>query len=220
MHRTAVLRPVLALSLMALAGCRGPDSPSDVELVPGQLGEGYTAVDIGAVGATGTYAAAGGTHTLEGAGADIWASTDAFRFVYQTLPGDGTITARVVSLENTNGFAKAGVMMRESTGATARNVFALVTPTAANGFRFQARATTGGTTDRSFSGTGTAPRWLRLVRTGNSFSAFHSTDGSSWTAIGPAVTVSMTATVLVGLAVTSHTYGVLSIVTFDNVVTP
>ena len=215
MHRT-ILSRILALSFTVLVGCR-PDGPPEIDLVQGQLGESFTAVDIGAVGATGSYTAAAGTHTLEGAGADIWAGTDAFRFAHQPLSGDGTIIARVVSLENTNGFAKAGVMMRESTGATARNVFALVTPTIANGFRFQSRATTGGTTDRSFSGSGTAPHWLRLVRAGNTFTASHSTDGSSWVAIGPAVTVTMGSTVLVGLAVTSHAAGNLATAVFDSV---
>ncbi len=80
--------------------------------------------DIGAVAATGTAAyAPDGTFTLEGSGAEIWYAANEFRFAYETLSGDGNIVARVASVENTNEWAKAGVMIRETLAAGSKNAF-------------------------------------------------------------------------------------------------
>ena len=43
----------------------------------------------------GSWSETGGVHTVAGGGADIWTTSDEFRFTYQQLTGDGTITARV-----------------------------------------------------------------------------------------------------------------------------
>ena len=50
------------------------------------------------------------------------------QFNYQTLTGDGTIVARVVSLDNTDAWAKAGVMIRESLNADATFAMTVVDP--------------------------------------------------------------------------------------------
>ena len=70
--------------------------------------------DIGSVGHAGSASASNGSFTLSGSGDDIWNNADAFRYVYQSFSGDGTITARVGSVGNTNAWAKAGVMFRET----------------------------------------------------------------------------------------------------------
>ena len=58
---------------------------------------------------------------------------------------------------------------------------------------------------------------MKLTRAGNTFTAHQSVDGSTWTQIGSAVTISMTSSVYVGLALTSHNNGVLNTATLDNV---
>jgi hypothetical protein len=61
---------------------------------------------------------------------------------------------------------------------------------------------------------------VRVVRSGNMFTAYNSTDGSSWTSMG-SVTIAMGTNVYIGLAVTSHNNGTLCTATFDNLeVTP
>ncbi len=171
----------------------------------------WLATDIGspAVGGSATYAS--GTFTLNGAGADIWGTADQFHFAYRMLTGDGEIIAQVASLQNTNGWAKAGVMMRETLGAGSRNAFVAVTP--ANGLAFQRRVTTGGASATTVGGAGTAPSWVRLVRSGSTVSAYRSTTGISWTLIG-SDTIFMGATVYVGLAVTSHNVSTRAMATF------
>jgi regulation of enolase protein 1 (concanavalin A-like superfamily) len=178
----------------------------------------WSYADVGTVGLTGTHTLAGGTHTLEGAGADIWGTADGFHYAYQNVTGDATITARVVSLENTNVWAKAGVMMRDGTASGARNVFTLLSPTATNKFRMQARTSTGGSTTSTPSTPNSAiPAWVRVKRAGNSFTSYYSTNGSTWTQLGAAVTISMPASYKLGLAVTSHTTSALATAVFDSV---
>ena len=74
----------------------------------------WSDVDVGSVGLPGsaTYPL-NGTFTVNGSGADIWGTADAFNFVYQKLSGDFQISARVTSEQNTNAGAKAGVMIRK-----------------------------------------------------------------------------------------------------------
>jgi regulation of enolase protein 1 (concanavalin A-like superfamily) len=64
----------------------------------------------------------------------------------------------------------------------------------------------------------TAPRWVSLVRTGGTISAYESADGSNWTLVG-SDTFTMPGTVLIGLAVSSHVSGMLATATFDGVST-
>ena len=81
--------------------------------------------------------ASSGTLTMSGAGTDIWNSADQFRFAYKRFTGNGTIVAKVESVGNTDPWAKAGVMIRESLDPGAR--FAAVYATPGNGVRYQAR---------------------------------------------------------------------------------
>ncbi len=170
--------------------------------------------DIGSVAAAGSTAYASGVFTVKASGTDIWNNADSFHFVYQKLTGDGTIVARVTSLSNTNGWAKAGVMMRESLSSGAKEASMNVSPS--NGTAFIYRTSTGGASDGDFS-SGAVTIWLKLVRAGNSFTAFRSTDGSSWTQVGGAQSISMASTIYVGLGVTAKSTTAINTTKFDNV---
>jgi hypothetical protein len=54
------------------------------------------------------------------------------------------------------------------------------------------------------------------VRSGSSFSAYVSTNGTTWTLVGTD-TIGMGSTIYVGVAVGSHTNATLCTATFDNV---
>ncbi|GAH94153.1 unnamed protein product, partial [marine sediment metagenome] len=107
-----------------------------------------------------------GTYTMSGAGADIWDQADEFRYAWKQLSGAGTISAQVLSVENTNGWAKAGVMIRESLDPGSK--FAAVYITPGNGCRFQARLVTGvdavSDSDVTTLTNITAPHWIKLER--------------------------------------------------------
>jgi lysophospholipase L1-like esterase/regulation of enolase protein 1 (concanavalin A-like superfamily) len=170
--------------------------------------------DIGAVGAAGSATQTNGTFTVTGSGADIWDNVDEFRYVYQTASGDCEMVARVTAVGNTNAWAKAGVMIRESLNANSSHAMVVVPP--GNGVSFQRRGSTGGgSSDTSNSGLN-APYWVRIVRSGNTFTAYRSSDGTNWTTIGSQA-ITMSTTVYIGLAVTSHADGTLCTATLDNV---
>jgi regulation of enolase protein 1 (concanavalin A-like superfamily) len=170
--------------------------------------------DVGAVAATGSASYSSGTFSINGSGADIWGTADEFRYVYQNVSGDVTITARVASVQNTNAWAKAGVMVRESLVAGSKHAMSVITPS--NGTSFQRRLTTGGTSSHTTISSISAPYWVRIVRSGNTFTAYYSANGSTWTSNG-SVTISMSSSVYVGLATTSHNDGTLCSATIDNV---
>lgn len=159
----------------------------------------YMNGDIGNVGVAGAAGVMNGAFLVRGAGADIWGTADAFHFVFQALKGDGDIVARVLSIQNTNAMAKAGVMIRAGFGANAANALLNLTP---GGFQFLARTSTGGSTEVVSSGGAGAGTWLRLNRSGNTVTAYLSGDGATWAPIG-SVEVSLGTNIVIGLAVCS-----------------
>ena len=173
--------------------------------------------DIGAVGLSGSAGYTNSLFTLVGAGGDIQGTADAFRFVYVTATGDCTITARVVTVQNVNAWSKAGVMIRASLDANAANAFVALTP--GNGVTWQYRSSAGGGTTWNNTTGLSAPYWVRLVRSGNIFTSYRSSNGTTWTQQG-SMTNSMGSTVYVGLALTSHSSSSLGTATFDNVTAP
>jgi len=82
---------------------------------------------------------------------------------------------------------------------------------------FQSRtAASGASTSVSGGTTIVAPEWVKIVRTGSLLSGYQSKDGVTWTSVG-AVTMAMSATVTIGLAVTSHDSTRLSKAVFESV---
>jgi hypothetical protein len=175
--------------------------------------------DIGNVSRPGDATFSGGTYTLNAAGSDIWDVNDSFQFAYKRLTGDGSIVARVLTLGNTDFWAKGGIMMREGLDSNSRNVFmASVHQGTDTEVDFQWRTnTTGGTSDSRSGGAPAArPVYVRLVRSGNNFSASFSQDGMNWTQQGATQTIAMGNTIYVGLALTAHNNGAYNTSTFDN----
>jgi phospholipase D-like protein len=181
---------------------------------PPGLPSPWVSQDVGSVGVAGSASFSNGTFTIAGAGADIWGNADSFRYTSQPISGDGQIVARVVGIQNTNTFAKAGVMLRESTAAGSVHVILDTRPDGS--IEFMTRSATGGATTFIAGGSQPAPQWLRLTRSGNTVTGSTSANGSTWTTIGTA-TASMAASATIGLAVTSHDTSTLNTSTFDNV---
>jgi hypothetical protein len=173
----------------------------------------WVSADVGTVAIAGSGYDSSGTFTVNGEGSDIWGTADQFHYVYRSLGGDGTIIARVVSQQNTGGWAKAGVMMRESTAAGAAHAMMVITPS--NGTAFQWRPTTGASS--SNTGGRTAPYWVKLVRSGSTITGYSSANGTTWTQQS-STTVTMTGnSAVVGLAVDSANTASLSATTFDSI---
>jgi hypothetical protein len=165
-----------------------------------------------------------GTFTMTGSGADIWAvngvEADEFHFAYKMLTGAGSIVARVDSVQNTNGWAKAGVMIRETLNPDSAHAFACITP--ANGVASQYRPSTGGVSG-NFNQTGvTAPYWVKLERSiSGLFTVSQSANGTTWQPVTGATpqNIPMGSNVYIGLAVTAHDAALTCQAVFSNVTT-
>jgi outer membrane lipoprotein-sorting protein len=209
-HDTAQLATA---SMDSVAVTTAPPAPQPPVPCP----EPWTCADIGNPTPAGnqSFDPNTATWTINAGGADITGPSDQFRFVWQTLTGDGSSSTRVASQTNTNSNAKAGVMLRASTDPSAPNYAVLVSPGA--GIKVQARTTQGGTTTKLANPTGTTPTYLKVARAGNTFTAYTSSDGITWTLIaGSTATITLAPTLLEGLAATSHNTGALSTVTMNT----
>jgi regulation of enolase protein 1 (concanavalin A-like superfamily) len=174
----------------------------------------WLTADIGTTGLPGSAEYFGGAHTIKGAGT-FGGTSDGFRYVYQTLTADGSIVARVSTLQNTGTSTRVGVVVRDSLAGNAR--MAALTVSGTGAWRWERRTTAGGSVTTTNSSSGTAPNlWVRLVRSGNSITASRSINGTSWTTIS-SVTVSMATNCYLGLAVASGSTTTLNTSVMDNV---
>lgn len=167
-----------------------------------------------------------GAVTIVGAGHDIWDNEDGFRYVYMPITGDFEAIVQITYFERTTQWAKAGLMARQSVDADSVNV--LSTAAAGNlpgpdlGVQLTWRATKAGETKELDYWELGGPigfvdgEWIRLIRSGNDFSASWSKDGKSWVKDYATVTVKMTDPILLGLAVTSCDKNLYCKATFNN----
>jgi len=169
--------------------------------------------DIGTTGATGTSTYSSGAFTVTGAGAGS-STADAFQYAYQPVTGDCTITARFASTTNSNANAYGGVMIRETLTPGSTFAAAILQPGGVSAFL---RRLTTGVASTIKHGTASPPTWLRVQRSGSNFSAYTSSDGTTWSQLGGTVTISMASSIYIGLGNTSGVNGTLTSGTLDNV---
>jgi len=164
-----------------------------------------------------------GTYTITASGVDIWNDADEFHYAFKTLTGVGTIVAQVLSVDNTDPWAKAGVMFRDTLEPGSK--FAAVYITPGYGCRFQARvdADAAATSDTSVVTSSqmaiTAPYWIKLERdfAGN-FRGYYSSNGSTWQSMSwNPQNISMSSNIYIGLAATSHNAAATCEAKFSNV---
>src|ERR1043166_1834754 len=201
-------------------------SSGDSGVLPSPWDQG----DIGNVKVPGGCHLDDSTYQVSGSGGDRFGTEDSAHFLYQPWVADGVIVARVVGFSNTNGAAKAGLMVRSSLEAGAVNAFlAMGGP---NRVTFQRRFEAGNPSERDtfrvvplpggpqqtakagrargwVEGTNASsssvfvPYWLMLIRRGDDFSGFCSADGTNWQWV-VSERIKMPPQVKVGLAVTSY----------------
>ncbi len=159
-----------------------------------------------------------GTFTMTASGTDIWGTADEFHFAYKMLTGPGSIVARVDSVQNTNVWAKAGVMIRETLDPGSKHAFGCVTP--GSGVASQGRIDTDTASFNTAQAGLTAPYWVKLERDASGrFTVSHSANGTAWQPVGSALptAISMSSLVYVGLALTSHDAALTCQAKFSNV---
>jgi hypothetical protein len=192
------------------------------------VGGSLTAQNVGSSSAPGSWSetdgaggpGTGGTITLTGAGTGISSTgtTDGFYFLAAPMAGDFDVRCRITSITNPGGSnsCRAGIMVRASTANNAPYAMTLHRADGSHGF--QARLTTGADPYDSLGSTQYVfPRWVRLVRSGNDFSAYYGDDGETWTQRGSTQTITtMGSAPLLGLAITSAVTATASTAVFDE----
>ncbi len=195
----------------------GSATSATATLTVNSLPSPWLTADIGAVGIAGSANESAGTFTVKGSGLGPTGTSDQFRYVYQTMSGDGSITARVNSQSGTATTSLAGVMVRETTATGSKFAGAWHRGSGSKNMYATRRTTTGGSTTSTSSTSQTPPNcWVRVTRTGNSFAMARSTNGTSWTTINTS-TITMATDVTVGLVVTSGSNTILDTDVFNSV---
>lgn len=177
----------------------------------------WATTDIGPVGIAGSASTSTGTYTIKGSGTGLGGGTDQFRYVYQTLYGDGSVTARLTGQSGTLAAAVAGVMIRESTATGAKFAAMVRRGSGTKNLAAVRRSSTGGSTTSTTATSQTPPNcWVQVIRTGNSLAMRRSADGANWATVATS-TISMAATITLGLVVASGSNSVLDTDLFTNV---
>jgi regulation of enolase protein 1 (concanavalin A-like superfamily) len=153
-----------------------------------------------------SYDAAAKQYSVIGSGNDIWNNSDQFHYVYMPLAGNGSMTVKVESVENTNDWAKGGIMIRQGLSGDAVNVCVVAAPSGRVSFQTRTVANTASASTETGAASITLPVWLRLTRDGDTFTGEYSTDGTTWQQMLGASTamVPMSGDVYIGLVSTSH----------------
>src|SRR5689334_2791813 len=150
------------------------------------------------------------------------AVSDSYYFVHRALRGDGSLTVRVTSLTGrrsppgggiapgpnpeqgfTSGiqpWAKAGIIVTASTRQG--SPYAAIMVTGDHGVRMQYNYT-GDTPGLPGTVSAASPRWLRLVRAGDTLTGYDSVDGRHWIKVGTVILAGLSPTVQAGPFVTS-----------------
>ncbi|HOW67556.1 MAG TPA: PA14 domain-containing protein [Candidatus Paceibacterota bacterium] len=149
-------------------------------------------------------------------GADIWGNSDQFVFTYKQVTGNFDYVVKLESLDNSDPWAKAGLMARATLDAGSRHVINAGTPGAGNNLlTMQYRDTTGGASSDSPTVQIKPPSfqypnaWLRMQRIGSVFYCYYSPNGVDWIQHNKKDSATSTEgampdTLYVGLAVCSH----------------
>ena len=160
---------------------------------------------------------------ISGGGADLFSSSDAYSAIYQkgAAGSSSTISTEVTSQQNMNGYAKAGIIVRNDmtgSGTTPEGVILLESPS--GGIQLEWDSNGGNYVDSVTPANGTIPEslpvYLELVRNGSSYTGYYSFDGSDWLPVGTANVPGQAATQDAGMFVTSHAAGSPGQVTFNG----
>jgi regulation of enolase protein 1 (concanavalin A-like superfamily) len=157
--------------------------------------------DVGSPQATGSGTLTTGTFAVASRGYEVNGTSDQFTFVYRSVKGDVSIVAKLSSLQNTNPWSQAGLMIRDSLDANSNHSFVFGTP--GNGVVFRSRVSARGGTSQTLGGGSVAPVWLRIDRKSSMVTASRSLDGISWTTVATQK-VRSNQSILVGFAVASR----------------
>ena len=160
------------------------------------------------------YDSATGEYRITGGGANMWAATDAFHFVWKQLSGDVTLNADVHFIgAGAVEHRKVALIIRQSLEPDA--AYADVARHGDGLTSLQYRLTPHAITEEVRSSVN-GPVRIRLERRGDRFTMYAGNPGEDLKPSGP-VTVVLHDPVYAGLAVCSHDANILETAVFSNV---
>jgi len=139
----------------------------------------------------------------------MWHVCDSLDFTYKKLSGDGSITAKIESINPTHYTTQVGLMIRSTLESTSPNASVVVTSLGDVVFRYRA-IELGAVLSRYATIKAKLPCWLRLKRKGDRFTAGYSSNGTNWENVenetsgqDASIEIPMNETVHIGLAISS-----------------
>jgi endoglucanase len=156
-----------------------------------------------------------GEYRLTGSGSNIWGTADAFHFAAKPVAGDVDLAAAIRFVgEGKNPHRKAGLMLRASSAADSPYVHAVVHGDGLVSLQY--RETAGGETKEVKAQLKTVPAQLALHRRGDVFTMLAGAPGTPLQRAA-ALKLALPASVLAGLAVSSHEADWLETAVFSRV---
>jgi TolB protein len=161
------------------------------------------------------YDAAKGEYTITGGGANMWAASDAFYFVWKKVSGDVALSADISWVGTSAAeHRKAILIVRQSLDPGSSYADAVSHGNGLTSLQFR-----GAANEQTYQVVAAedGPSRLRLVRKGNSFTMYFGKAGEELKAAGPVEYVSLKEPVYIGLGVCSHVATTLETAVFSNV---
>ena len=184
-----------------------------IEVVISSLPAPWKAIEVGDTLA-GSAQVTNGVFEIKGSG-KLGGTTDAYRFVYQPLSGDGEMVVKVNAIANPGAEGQVGIMIRDNLSPNAPFVFMGV---GSDGiYRILRRESSGsGVISKTSIKCTPTSTWLRVRRSGASLIGYRSADGKAWTQIG-SFKFPMATSAYLGFAVSSGDLSVLGTTSYSNV---
>jgi hypothetical protein len=190
---------------------------SQLKGVSSNVPTGWSDSDIAGPSMPGSASSSDGINwVVTGGGADIGGASDQFNFVSTAITANATMIAQINSITWTDSSAKSGLMFRATDDPNSPFADVVLTPT--NGAIFQWRSSVGAAVQSTSVANLKTSTWFKLTRSGigNTFTAFYSTNSTSWVQIGLPQTILMPAAILGGLASTARNDGMLNTAVFNS----
>jgi Alpha galactosidase A/NPCBM-associated, NEW3 domain of alpha-galactosidase/Alpha galactosidase C-terminal beta sandwich domain len=197
-------------------------SPTTVTVTGGPVQPPYLTYSS-ATDAPARFSQVGDQFGIEGAGADVYTGADDYSAIYQqgVVGTSATITTELTGEQNLTGYAKAGIMVRNDiagAGTAPEGVILFDSPS--GGVQLEYDDNGGQYIDNVTPPNGTIPStvpvYLKLVRSGGTYTGSYSTDGTTWQPVGSATVPDQASTQDAGMFEVSHAAGVTGIATFDG----
>lgn len=212
MNRSKLARSTFGVALLASASAfavfAGQSKPLGIFTSEGSVG-------VTPAGCKAQYDAATGDYTLTGGGANMWAATDAFYFVWKQVSGDVSLSAEIKWVgASAAEHRKAVLMIRQSLDPGSAYADAVSHGNGLTSLQFR-----GAANEQTYQVVAAedGPSRLRIVKKGSRVTMYFAKPGEDWKTAGPVEFISLKDPIYVGLGVCSHVASTLETAIFSNV---